>query len=45
MQKIKIENSDKQVLVFRVEQIFAMDGSSSEELLDQVGGKEMGVDG
>ena len=33
--KIKIENSDTHVLIFRVEQIYAMDGSSSEELLDQ----------
>ena len=46
VEKIKIENSDKQVMIFRVEQIFAMDGSSSEELLDQVGVQDnMGVDG
>lgn len=46
--KIKIENSDTHVLIFRVEQIYAMDGSSSEELLDQnqVNGKDnLGVDG
>ena len=32
--KIKIENTERRVLLFRVEQIFAMDGSSSEELLE-----------
>ena len=35
VEKIKIETLDKQITVLRVEQIFAMDGFSSEELPDQ----------
>ena len=32
--KIKIDHTDKRVMLYRVEKIFAMDGSSSEELLE-----------
>jgi len=52
LKKIKVDNSDKRVMLFRVEKIFAMDGSSSEELLepghDHVGdhmGKDMKLSG
>jgi len=34
VKKIKVDNSEKRVMLFRVEKIFAMDGSSSEELLE-----------
>lgn len=34
MKKIKIDFSEKRVMLYRVEKIFAIDGSSSEELLE-----------
>jgi len=35
VKKIKIDYSEKRVTLFRCEKIFAIDGSSSEELLEQ----------
>ncbi len=50
VKNIKIDNSEKLVTLFRVEKIFAIDGSSSEELLEpqheqHMGGKDLKLSG